>query len=98
MGKDMTITFGRYQLRPYDRRNWCLWEFREPRESRATKDRSARWFCMDEYFQDVGMAIRRCAEYELRADGTEFDADHVLDALDHVESTVRDLVGSVSAG
>lgn len=93
----MTLTIGgKWQLRPYDRRNWQLYEFRAP-NMRNGKARSAepRWFACDEYFQSVGMALSRIFEYSLRDDATEWTGEQLREMVDHVEAVVRELSESV---
>ena len=93
----MTLTIGgKWQLRPYDRRNWCLYEFRapDPRNAR-TKGTEPKWVRLDEYFQSIGMALSRIFEYSLRDDATEWTGEQLRDMVDHVEAVVRELSESV---
>lgn len=96
----MTITFGgKWQLRPYDRRNWCLYEFRapDPRNAR-TKGTEPKWVRLDEYFQSVGQAMVRVMEYALRDDGTSFEVacmDDLMAVVEHIDATARGLRESV---
>ena len=92
----MTITIGgKWMLKPYDRRNWQLYEFREPCASRKTNNRSARWFACDEYFQSIGMALSRIFEYALRDDATEWTGEQLAEMVEHIEAVARELRESV---
>lgn len=93
----MTLTIGgKWQLRPYDRRNWQLYEFRAP-NMRNGRARSAepRWFPCDEYFQSVGMALSRIFEYSLRDDATEWTGEQLREMVERVEGVARELRESV---
>lgn len=96
----MKITIGgRWQLRPYDRRNWSLWEWRaaDPKNAR-TKSFEPKWFSCDEYFQDIGIALGRIFEYALRDDDASFDVasmDDLMAVVEHIDDAARGLRESV---
>ena len=93
----MTLTIGgKWQLRPYDRRNWSLWEWRtaDPKNAK-TRSTEPKWFKCDEYFQSVGMALSRIFEYALRDDATEWTGEQLSEMVEHVEAVARELRESV---
>lgn len=93
----MTITFGRWQLRPIDERNFELFERRTPKACNATGSKGGgkpRWFSRKEYFQTLGQALRRVIEYEAR-DGNE--AVDLREALDRYESIADRLLRAETA-
>lgn len=94
----MTITMGRHRLVRYDGRNWRLEEFREPTEdkgSRKAKDRSARWFGCDCYFQTLAAALRWVYEHEVFDDPRECD---LAGAIGRAEQIADGLAASVEVG
>lgn len=88
----MVITFGgKWMLKPYDRRNWCLYEWRVPDpKNPKTKSAEPKWFKMDEYFQSIRKAVERVLEYEVRDDPSRAESGvGLLDKMDEIVSRLE---------
>lgn len=94
----MIITMGRYRLVRYDKRNWQLQEFREPAEDkggRKAKDKSAKWFGRDCYFQSLAQALRWVYEHEVLDDSGEYDLEG---AIGRAEQIADELAANMEVG
>lgn len=79
----MEIRFGKWRLRPYDRRNWTLDEWRSP-TSGKNRGGEPQWNHRDEYYQSLPQALGRVLEYELRDEPGAYDTTQLQEFLDKV--------------
>lgn len=88
----INLAYG-YRLRTYDKNNWRLEKYREPSlHNGRAKDKNAKWYSCDSYFQSLKGALLYVYNHELIAGEGEYTLKEAIETAEALERRLEKVV------